>query len=142
MSGPDFLDTNILVYAYDPLASKKQVIAREIIRNGIRSGSCISIQVLAEFAATLLHKVSPPVSPAQVRIALDALTALRVITPDAATVARAVDARTKYGVHFYDGMIIAAAEKAGCGRILSEDLNDTQAYFGAVAVNPFVGNRK
>jgi predicted nucleic acid-binding protein len=34
-------------------------------------------------------------------------------------------------------MIVAAAERAGCGRILSEDLNSGQTYFGVRVENPF-----
>jgi predicted nucleic acid-binding protein len=40
-------------------------------------------------------------------------------------------------VQFYDGMIIAAAERAGCKRIWSEDLNAGQEYFGVKVENPF-----
>jgi predicted nucleic acid-binding protein len=48
-----------------------------------------------------------------------------------------VQARAAYGIHFYDGMIVAAAERAGCQRILSEDLNAGQQYFGVTVSNPF-----
>jgi predicted nucleic acid-binding protein len=40
-------------------------------------------------------------------------------------------------VHFYDGMIVAAAERGGCGRIWSVDLNTGQKYFGIAVENPF-----
>jgi len=49
-----------------------------------------------------------------------------------------VQARAQYGVYFYDGMILAAAERGGCQRIWSEDLNAGQQYFGCVVENPFV----
>ena len=97
----------------------------------------ISSQVLAEFASTLLHKISPPADARDVIAALDALGPVRVIAPDGDTVRRAVEARGQYGVHFYDGMIIAAAERGGCKRILSEDLNAGQRYFGVIVENPF-----
>ena len=60
MPGPDFLDTNILVYAYDATDTRKQRIARELVRRAIAADVVISSQVLAEFAATLLHKLTPP----------------------------------------------------------------------------------
>jgi predicted nucleic acid-binding protein len=50
---------------------------------------------------------------------------------------RAVEAHAAYGVRFYDGMIVAAAERGGCQKILSEDLNAGQKYFGIVVENPF-----
>lgn len=56
---------------------------------------------------------------------------------DAGVVRRAVAARRRYAIHFYDGLIVAAAERAGCSRILSEDLNAGQEYFGVRVENPF-----
>jgi len=103
-----------------------------ILNTGERNGYS-----LAEFAATMLHKVSPPATADAVMRGLDALTAIRLIVPDAELVRRAVQARAAYGIHFYDGMIVAAAERAGCQRILSEDLNAGQEYFGVTVSNPF-----
>ena len=60
MNGPDFLDTNILVYAYSPADARKQKIAQDIVGKALRGEGVVSSQVLAEFAATLLHKVAPP----------------------------------------------------------------------------------
>lgn len=68
---------------------------------------------------------------------LDALAPIRVVAPDAEMVQRAVAAHARYGVHFYDGMIVTAAERAGCKRIWSEDLNVGQTYFGIRVENPF-----
>jgi predicted nucleic acid-binding protein len=76
--------------------------------------------------------------PDEVLIALDALGAMRLIHPDHGMVRRAVEARAAYGIHFYDGMIVAAAERGGCRRILSEDLNAGQKYFQIPVENPFV----
>jgi len=137
MSGADFLDTNVVVYAYDDSSPQKQEVARHLLKGGISGKIVISTQVLAEFAATMLHKVSPPAPADAVMRGLDALTAIRLIVPDAELVRRAVQARAAYGIHFYDGMIVAAAERAGCQRILSEDLNAGQEYFGVTVSNPF-----
>jgi predicted nucleic acid-binding protein len=137
MSGPDFLDTNILIYAYDSGDLKKQHIAQELVARGLTGELVISTQVLAEFAATLLHKISPAARPPDIIAILDALAPIHNIVPDAAIVQRAVQARSSYGVHFYDGMIIAAAERGGCARIWSEDLNSGQLYFGIRVENPF-----
>jgi predicted nucleic acid-binding protein len=60
-----------------------------------------------------------------------------LIVPDGDLVRRAVEAHAQYGVHFYDGLIAAAAERGGCGRILSEDLNPGRKYFGVAVENPF-----
>ncbi|MFZ1916753.1 MAG: PIN domain-containing protein [Terriglobales bacterium] len=137
MSGADFLDTNVVVYAYDSGNPEKQRIARTLLRSGVSGKFVISSQVLAEFAAVMLHKVSPPASAEAVMEGLDSLASIRSIAPDVDLVRRAVEARMSYGMHFYDGMIVAAAERAGCQRIWSEDLSPGQEYFGITVVNPF-----
>jgi predicted nucleic acid-binding protein len=135
MSAPDFLDTNVLVYAYDKGDPDKQRVAGDLIRGALAGEMVTSTQVLAEFASVLLHKMS--VRPQRVMAMLDALGPIRLIFPDGDMVRRAVEARAKYGLHFYDGMIVAAAERGGCGRIWSEDLSAGQKYFGIAAGNPF-----
>jgi predicted nucleic acid-binding protein len=137
MSDPEFLDTNVLLYAYDFTVPSKQHAARRLIQRAVAEDFVTSIQVLAEFASTMLHKPKLATRPENVLIALAALHPIRVVTPDARLVRRAVEAKAKYGIHFYDGMIVAAAERAGCTRIWSEDLNAGQSYFGVVVEDPF-----
>ncbi len=137
MSAPDFLDTNVLVYGYDPTKPRKQRIAQELIRKALAGEIVISVQVLAEFAATLLHKVSPAARPEVLISVLDALAPITTIPNDSEMVRRALQVRAQYGLHFYDGMIVAAAERAGCKRIWSEDMNPGQQYFGILVENPF-----
>ena len=45
--------------------------------------------------------------------------------------------KKQYGLQFYDSLMLAAAEAAGCSEFLSEDLNDGQVYCGLKVVNPF-----
>lgn len=137
MPGHDFLDTNVLVYAYDISDRPKQRVAQDLVRKAVAGGLVISTQVLAEFAATLLHKLNPAPSSQDVIALLDALAPIRIIPPDHEIVRRAVEAKSAYGLHFYDGMIVAAAERAGCERIWSEDFNPNQKYFGIAVANPF-----
>ena len=137
MPAPDFLDTNVLVYAYDPGDPHKQRIAQGLVRKALAGEFLASTQVLAEFAATLLHKTVPPARPEDVTAVLDALGPIRVVVCDRDVVRRAVEVRAEYGLHFYDGMIVAAAERGGCARIWSEDLNAGQKYFGIAVENPF-----
>ena len=137
MSGSDFLDSNVLIYAYDPKDPRKKGIAQELVEKALLGDGVISVQVLAEFAATLLHKLRPVVPSAAVTEILDAMHSISIVKPEAGTVRRAVEAYEEYGVQFYDGMIIAAAERAGCKKIWSEDLNAGQEYFGVKVENPF-----
>jgi len=137
MPAPDFLDTNVLVYAYDPADPRKQRLSRDLLRKALGGETVWSAQVLAELATTLLHKISPPAKPKAVKAVLDALAPVRVIPQDEGMVHRAIEAHEAYGLHFWDGMIVAAAERGGCGRILSEDFNPGQTYFGVTVEDPF-----
>ncbi|MDQ2773418.1 MAG: PIN domain-containing protein [Acidobacteriota bacterium] len=141
MPGPDFLDTNILVYAYDPSDPRKQEIARDLVKRALAGESLVSSQVFAELATVLLHKTSPRADPGNVIAVLDVLAPIKQITSDGDMVRRAVQAHAQYGLHFYDGMIVAAAERGGCTRILSEDMNSGQKYFGVLVENPFSVNQ-
>ena len=137
MSDRDFLDTNVLVYGLDITYPDKHRIARDLVSRAVAGEFVISIQVLVEFAATLLQKFQSRFVSADVIAILESVRPIPLILPDADMVRRAVEARAAYGVHFYDGMIIAAAERAGSGKIWSEDLNTGQKYFGVEVANPF-----
>lgn len=138
MSALEFLDTNVLLYAYDPSDPRKQQIAQGLVRRAVAGEIAASSHVLGEFAATLLHKITPPANPQDLTALLDTLGPINLVAIDGDVVLRAVQARAQYGVHFYDGMILAAAERGGCQKIWSEDLNPGQQYFGCVVENPFV----
>src|ERR1700722_223745 len=137
MSGRSFLDTNVLVYAYDLTDPRKQEIAEGLVKQAMKGDAVISTQVLAEFAATLLHKAAIGRTAEDLVRMLDILAPIQVVSADGDTVRRAVEARRAYGIHFYDGMIVAAAERVGCEKIWSEDFNAGQKYFGVQVENPF-----
>jgi len=105
MPAPEFLDTNVLVHAYDESDPPRLCIARDLVRKAVAGDILVSTQVLAEFAATLLHKVRPAARAEEVAALLDALGPIRVVVPYAEVVRRALDVHANYGVHFYDGMM-------------------------------------
>ena len=50
---------------------------------------------------------------------------------------QAIDISVISQLSFWDSLIIAAAEKAKCEFIISEDLNPEQTYRGVMVINPF-----
>lgn len=137
MSATEFLDTNILVYAYDLGDPRKQKIAQNLLHRALDGEIAASSQVLGEFASTLLHKLAPPAKPADLATLLQTLGSIYLVPLDGDVVLRAVKAHEQFGLHFYDGMIVASAERGGCTKIWSEDLNPGQEYFGVKVENPF-----
>jgi predicted nucleic acid-binding protein len=137
MTVPEFMDSNIVLYAYDPNDARKRKIAQQVLKKGLAGGCCVSVQVLAEVSVTLFHKVTPAATHEAVEVILDVRGPIPTISPDGDTVRRAAETCSRYGLHFYDGMILAAAEQAGRTKIWSEDLNAGQVYFGIKVENPF-----
>src|ERR1035438_2841692 len=82
MSGADFLDTNVLVYAYQFNDREKQRVAQNLIEAAVAGKFVISVQVLSEFASTLLHKASPLATPDAVTAILDKISAIKLVVSD------------------------------------------------------------
>ena len=138
MPDREFIDTNILVYAYDRHDLAKHSKAQELLTNGIENETAVlSAQVLSEFFTVVTSRIPNPLSIEQAEEAIDLFAILLVVELDLATTRRAINTHKQYRVSYWDSLIIAAAEKAGCIRIISEDLNPGQSYHGIVVVNPF-----
>jgi len=138
MSDKAFLDSNILVYAYDSSCPEKQNCARLCIQNGlVQEEAALSPQVLSEFYVVVTRKIATPLSPTGALDIIETLQTLVTVDIDYALVARAIETQIKFKISYWDSLIIAAAERAQCKRILSEDLNIGQAYWGIRVENPF-----
>ncbi len=132
-----FFDTNILVYTQSDKDPRKRKIACDLVAQALESGAdgCISTQVIQEFCNTMRRKTRR--TTAEINALIDYFLDLWRcdVTPELAR--RALAVQDKYGISFYDALIVATAESLGCHEILTEDLNDGQTYCGMVAVNPF-----
>ena len=138
MPDRQFLDTNILVYAYDGADPAKQEHARQIIRNGIAEETAVlSAQVLGEFFTVVTSRIPVPLTAEEAEGVLDILSVLPVVEIDLRLVRRATRIHRLYGINYWDSLIVAAAQRAGCTQILTEDLNTGQSYQDILAVNPF-----
>ncbi|MDD4735394.1 MAG: PIN domain-containing protein [Kiritimatiellae bacterium] len=132
----DFIDSNIIVYANDGRDAAKQKTALTLIGEAMRSGTgVISTQVLQEYANVALGKLRQRQDVVLRQLTL--LERLQVVPQTPTLVKRAVEIHGLYGISFGDSAIAAAAEQAGCERILSEDLNPGQFYGSVVVFNPF-----
>jgi predicted nucleic acid-binding protein len=131
-----FVDTNLLVYAYDRGAGPKQQVAAELIAE-LASELVVSTQVLAEFYWVVTRRLDPPLAPAMARQAVDHLAVLPVVPTDAALVLRAIDTSQTHALALWDALIVEAAAAGGCAQLLTEDMNPGQIIRGVELVNPF-----
>jgi predicted nucleic acid-binding protein len=137
MNDKTFIDTNVLIYAYDVDARTKHVIARNVLRElwTERTGA-LSTQVLQEFYVNVTRKIPRPLPEASARLIVDSYMAWCVdTTPGEISAAFAIEDSARIG--FWDALIVASAIKARATRILSEDLNPGQRISGVIIENPF-----
>lgn len=133
-----FLDTNILVYAFDCSAGKKHIRAAELVQECWEDQSgCLSIQVLQEFYVTVTRKIAAPLDSLVARQIVADLAHWRLHAPEAADLLQAIDLQQRYQLSFWDAMVIQSALRLGCKQLLSEDLQHGQVYRDVTVVNPF-----
>lgn len=136
--GYQFVDTNLLVYAHDTSAGAKRDCAVALLEALWESRlGCLSIQVLQEFYVTITRKVAQPLETGAAAQILADLSVWRVQTPEVRDVLAAIELQRRYGLAFWDAMILQSAARLGCEIVWSEDLNPGQIYEGVRAVNPF-----
>ena len=131
-----FLDTNVLVYAAYPAPGEdhKHEVALNLIQSHPFS---VSTQVMLEFLNTTTRKRKPGLSLDQARQWLDDFSVSPVIGVDEALVLEGVELAIRYKIVFWDGAIIAAANRAGATTLYTEDLNHGQKYGAVQVINPF-----
>lgn len=136
--GLEFVDTNVLLYAYDRADPGRHRRAAQLVGDlGAARAGAISVQVLQEWYVNATHKIAAPldVDTALERIRLFARWPLH--TPSGDDVVTAIALSKSAQLSFWDAMIVHSATSLGCETLWSEDLNDGQA-FGTVTVrNPF-----
>jgi predicted nucleic acid-binding protein len=133
-----FLDTNVLVYAFDADA-RKRAIARGLIERALDThDGVISSQVVQEFLNVATRKFARPMSNDEaVRYFDQVLEPLCAVWPDAELLRHALSLRARFQFGLYDSLIVAAALRAGCTTLYSEDLQRGQRIDSVTVVDPF-----
>ncbi len=136
MSARTFLDTNVVVHAFDRSEPRKRRIAIEIL--GAAAGSCVvSTQVLQEFHVVATRKLEKPLPEHTAEEAVRSLAQLHVAVLDASSVLSAIETSRSAGISLWDALVVQAARQSGCTRLLSEDLQDGRDFGGVAVENPF-----
>jgi predicted nucleic acid-binding protein len=136
----DFLDSNVLLYQFDRKALQKQSVAREIIASALTTRSAIiSFQGVQETLNVLTRKLPVPMAELDVQDVLNnMLIPLMRVMPSAALYTDALRIAQRFKFSFYDALIVAAAQSAGCKRLLTEDMQHGEVIDGLRIVNPFI----
>ena len=139
MKGKAFVDTNILIYAYDLDAGPKHDKAASILKNMWEAETgVISTQVLQEFYVNVTRKIPSPLSPAKARGIIKNYLAWQVELNEPQTILLASEIEERHLLSFWDSLIIASAYQARVEKILTEDLAHGQTIEGILIENPFI----
>ncbi len=131
-----FIDTNVWVYALSSQDHLKKNVAIELIAKSYREDMiCVSSQVLKEFANFAFKRTRK--TAAEINATLLKIGAYSFVADTKELIADGVIGKERWQVGFYDALMVAAANKAGCSTMYTEDLNDGQKYGNVVAINPF-----
>ena len=133
-----FVDTNVLVYAFEKSSSPKKRVAQRRLNELLEEDRLrVSTQVLQELFVTLTRKVSQPCSNDEALAVLEDLTAWPLMTIDYAAIRAAVRLASQATLSFWDALVVVAAARTGAAVLYSEDLNDGQEILGVRISNPF-----
>ena len=135
------LDTNVLIYLVDGREPTRQARARAVVERAALTGRCVlSVQSLGEFFVVAVRKGLA--TPAVAQQAVDDLTvAFAIASPIAADARIAVAAAVAGQLSYWDALLLATLDRAGCTVVLSEDMGDGARHGGVAVRNPFAGER-
>jgi len=132
-----FLDTNVLVYGATGRQDEphKAAVARQLVATQLFG---VSAQTLAEFYSVVSRSVLAPLSLAEIDAWIERLATFPFTAVDANIVRAGILLSRRYDIGYFDGALLAAAERLGAPIFYSEDLNHDQVYGSVRVVNPFL----
>ena len=136
------VDTNVLVYRFDPRFARKQRVATELLRRGIADDNVrIPHQAILEFVAATTRPIAGGKSllePAAARReAEELLLQFTVLYPNDALVRTALRGMAAYQLSWFDAHLWAYAEHYGMTELYSEDFQHDRQYGIVRVINPF-----
>jgi predicted nucleic acid-binding protein len=134
-----FVDTNVLLYAFDEADPAKRDLSRAWLAACWR-GRCgrLSTQVLNEFYSNARKKFAAAISAGDARSEVRRYQQWKPWLIDQATVETAWAVESRCGINYWDALLVAAAQHLGCTLLLTEDLQHDQRIDRLRIVNPFV----
>ena len=138
MAAKVFVDTNVLVYSRDASEPQKykQAIAWMSHLWNMRAGR-LSYQVLQEFYITVTEKLDPGLDRESARKDIRSLLPWRPISVDNRVFDGAWHIQDRFGLSWWDALIVSAALVGDCQYLLTEDLQDLQMFGNLQVINPF-----
>lgn len=137
MNATRFLDTNILLYAYDLDAPAKRAVALEFLQHGWNhpGETALSVQVLQEFHVNLCKQ---GLSPSEAARVVRPYATWPVVDNTLDLLLSALGEQARWKLSLWDALILAASRASGASTLITEDLNHGQNFDGVKVFNPFI----
>lgn len=131
-----FLDTNVLVYAAIGHRREPRKYARAIELFEVEDYAT-SAQVLQEFYVNVIKNADIPLTPEKAAEWVATISLKPCQEVDSGIVMRGIEHSQRFKISYWDGAIVAAAERLGVETLYTEDLSHGQLYGAVRAINPF-----
>jgi predicted nucleic acid-binding protein len=132
MSADPFIDTNVLVYAFEAGGDKADQAEKLLVAGGV-----VSVQVLNELANVARRKMG--MTFGELNEVLDTVRRLCTVVPlTVAAHQQGIRLAERFGLSIFDAMVVASAQLAECPVLYSEDFRNRQKLGSVVVRNPFV----
>ena len=140
---PALVDTNVLVYRFDPRFPRKQQVATELLRRGLVEDQVrIPHQAVVEFVAAVTRPLDDGRSLLTAdearREAEELLRQFVILYPTETLFRTAIRGWATYQLGWFDAHLWAYAEEYGLGELVSEDFQHDRLYGAVRVVNPFL----
>ncbi len=137
-----FIDTSIIVYAYDLSEKKKRAKCKILVESGFKGESqlVVSNQILAELFVVLTKKIENPISAEDAKTIVDGIVesdnwVKRDYNSD--TVKGAILRTSKIkNAHFWDALIAQTMLENQIHEIYTENVKDFRKFPGIKVINP------
>ena len=131
------LDSNILIYGFDPDSGGKHAISRRLTAALRTSNARLPMQCLGEFYSVVVRKRFLAAPDAE-RLVNTFLQSVTVVAAEPADLAQAMQVQQQHRLQFFDSLILATLSRAGCTLLFSEDMQHRTVYSGVRVLNPFL----
>ncbi len=136
---PVFVDTNILVYAFDASDNERHTRAERAVAPLLHEDRFrLSTQILQEFYVTMTRKVARPWKAEEALDVLDDLTSWPIVVVDYDLIRESVLLSEESRLSFWDALVVNSAARSGAVTLLTEDMNHGQVIRGVRVSNPLL----
>ena len=138
MTAKCFVDTNVLIYAFDTGEPAKQALAQGLLDRLTDDDELVlSTQVLKEFFSVVTRRIKQPLTADAAEQTVRHFARFPIIGTDVSLLLLAIARHRKDSVSIWDALIVEAARRAKAKTLYTEDLQDGRDFDGLAVENPF-----